>query len=488
MEFIIDLQKCAEPIEVHIGASNIVVAITNRKTSAAYAYGSLDVVPESVALSFSAVDLRRNNRAKTTSKTQLSRQSAIVLSSLPKTIRDAVTLTRALGIRYLWVDAICIIQPENYPALPGELDDWYNEAPKMGDYYHNAFCTIGATAAIDSEVGMFVERASLKYPVEKCLVGKFQDDTAAYVCPSMPSAHGQVDYAPLYARGWTHQERFLSRHILHFSRDALFWECHGRIKHAEHHEPLLTSNESNWSWALKLSTDTQALFAQQWLNLVEDYSAMNLTHETDRLIAIQGLVDLMCKNIPESETYIAGVFRSNLVDGLAWSNTSMEAKKIDHFPSWSWASLSFGGVYYNSLLKRLVKIIAVDQFAVVGARNSHTCGRLTIEASVWRVRLKETPVLEEPESNFFNHPGLLHEYPVHYGWYFDGPGSVPPSACDLTLAAIGFCTAAQDRNLFLALILLPTGSDYRRIGVALIGGLRKRELLNGLDQETLSIV
>jgi hypothetical protein len=577
--FLIDLQKCAAPIEVHIGASNIVVTINNPKAVVAYAYGSLEVVPESVALSSSAVDLRSkilylllrpfarkgesdqilldfttstyqsdldhllrtsiqpwmyeccslssqkahrplptrvidvqsptdpniklvetgnqngiylilsycwgqgNNRAKTTRKNQLSRQSAILLSSLPKTIRDAITLTRALGVRYLWVDAICIIQAENYPALPGELDDWYNEAPRMGDYYHNAFCTIGATAATNSEAGLFAERASLKYPVERCLVGKFQDDAAAYVCPSRPSAIQQVAYAPLYARGWTHQERFLSRHILHFSRDALFWECHGRIKHAEHHEPLLTSEESNWNRVLKLSTDEQAFFAHEWLNLVEDYSEMNLTQETDRLIAIQGLVDLMCKNIPESQTYIAGLFRSNLVDGLAWSNQSREAKKIDQFPSWSWASLSFGGVYYHSLPKWLVKIVAVDPFAVIGPKISHTRGRLTIKAFVWRVRFEQNPTMEEPDSNFFEHHGTLHGYPVQYGCCFDGPGSMPRSACDVTLVEIG-CTT----RMCLALILLPTGSEYRRIGIALIGELRERELLTGVDQETLSIV
>lgn len=561
-EFLIDLQTCAEPIEVHIGANNIVVIIKNPKTLGAYAYGSLDVVPESVALSSSVVDLRRftsftcqsdldyllrtsiqpwvyeccslssqkahrplptrvidvqsptdseiklvktgnqngtylilsycwgqgNNRAKTTRKTQLSRQSAILLSSLPKTIRDAVTLTRALGVRYLWVDAICIVQAENYPALPGELDDWYNEAPRMGDYYHNAFCTIGATAATDSEVGIFTERASLKYPVDKCLVGKFQDDAAAYVCPSIPSTIQQVAYAPLYTRGWTHQERFLSRHILHFSRDAIFWECHGRIKYAEHHEPLLTSQESNWNRVLEPSTDRQALFAQEWLSLVEDYSEMNLTHESDRLIAIQGLVDLMCKNIPDSQTYIAGLFRSNLVDGLAWSNQSREAKKVDQFPSWSWASLSFGGVYYHSLLKRLGKIVAVDPFAVVGAKNSHTCGRLAIEAFVWRVHLEKNPVMEEPDSNSFEHHGMLHGYPVQYGCCFDGPGSMPRSACDVTLVAIGLYEAAEDRKMALALILFPTGSEYRRIGMALIAGLGEHELLTGVDQETISIV
>jgi hypothetical protein len=150
--------------------------------------------------------------------------------------------------------------------------------------------------------------------------------------------------------------------------------------------------------------------------------------------------------------------------------------------------LSFGGVYYHDLLKPLVKIIAVNPFAVIGAKNSHTRRRLTIEASVWRACLEENPVMEEPDSNFFEHHGTLHGYPVQYGCYFDGPGSMPRSACDVTLAAIGLCTTTEDRRMFLALILLPTGSEYRRIGMALIGESRKRELLTGVDQETLNIV
>jgi hypothetical protein len=40
----------------------------------------------------------------------------IALASLPKTFQDAVLMTRRLGIRYLWIDSLCIIQDDG--------DDW----------------------------------------------------------------------------------------------------------------------------------------------------------------------------------------------------------------------------------------------------------------------------------------------------------------------------------------------------------------------------
>jgi hypothetical protein len=47
---------------------------------------------------------------------------------------DAVELCRRLSIRYLWVDAVCIIQ--------GSKEDWQREAALMGQVYANAFVTI----------------------------------------------------------------------------------------------------------------------------------------------------------------------------------------------------------------------------------------------------------------------------------------------------------------------------------------------------------
>jgi hypothetical protein len=112
-----------------------------------------------------------NDRAKTTRKNIEERRRAIHTKDLPLTIKQAIEMTQRLGFRYLWVDAICIIQVHSNPPKYDELEDWRCEAPKMGQYYRDATLTIAAAAATDSEHGFVSERSSQIYPVSPCSVG-----------------------------------------------------------------------------------------------------------------------------------------------------------------------------------------------------------------------------------------------------------------------------------------------------------------------------
>jgi len=87
----------------------------------------------------------------TTTKTTLaSRKAGIDYELLPKTYQDAIFITRLLGIRYLWIDSLCICQDDN--------GDWQRESAKMGLVYSNAYLTIAAASAKDSSVGLFTHR------------------------------------------------------------------------------------------------------------------------------------------------------------------------------------------------------------------------------------------------------------------------------------------------------------------------------------------
>lgn len=63
---------------------------------------------------------------------------------------DAITATRVLGIRYIWIDALCILQDS--------IEDWEIEAPRMGQIYMNAEVVIAATGSDNVTAGIFKTR------------------------------------------------------------------------------------------------------------------------------------------------------------------------------------------------------------------------------------------------------------------------------------------------------------------------------------------
>ncbi|KAF4427738.1 hypothetical protein CGGC5_v004982 [Colletotrichum fructicola Nara gc5] len=88
--------------------------------------------------------------AKTTKATLGRYKSRLIWADLPKTFQDAITVTRALGIDFIWVDSLCIIQDDP--------DDWAKEASQMASIYRKAYITIAATSAAGGEEGFLYDR------------------------------------------------------------------------------------------------------------------------------------------------------------------------------------------------------------------------------------------------------------------------------------------------------------------------------------------
>jgi hypothetical protein len=141
------------------------------------------------------------------------------LSELPKTFRDAVRVTRELGIEYLWIDSLCIIQ--------WNAEDWRHEAGRMQDVFASAYCTIAATSAADSNVGFLPRNTSTEYVRVQDAAGH-----QLYICAHMDDFENDVEQAGLNKRAWVMQERVLAKRTIHFSANQTYWEC-GEGVHCE---------------------------------------------------------------------------------------------------------------------------------------------------------------------------------------------------------------------------------------------------------------
>lgn len=89
-------------------------------------------------------------KVKLTAKTFSIWKDRFLRDDLPQTFRDAVRITRALGIPYLWIDTLCIMQDSQ--------EDWAKESPRMASIYTNAILTIGGDQFSDCHGGIFEER------------------------------------------------------------------------------------------------------------------------------------------------------------------------------------------------------------------------------------------------------------------------------------------------------------------------------------------
>ena len=276
---------------------------------------------------------------KTTPGTIAEMKRGIQPGELTRTIQDAITVVRALQIRYLWVDALCIIQ--------GDDADWQREASMMGMIYANADFTIAATRAMASSEGFLQSRA---------------EHTAAFTLPgsattivfreSLDTAEDyleQVYDSPLLARAWVMQERALSRRTVDFTTKKMFLACRQGILTEDgvrttHHETA-SSNFTKILDLLCMPSLTDAVrdiwtnqFFSVWAELIQWYMTREITHTKDRLPAVAGMANLASTVLPGR--YLHGLWEINLADGLFWQplHRPMVQDPNGEAPSWSWAS------------------------------------------------------------------------------------------------------------------------------------------------------
>lgn len=279
-------------------------------------------------------------------------RDSIPFENLPRTFQHAIEMTRQLGVRYLWIDALCIVQDSR--------DDWLAEGAAMADVYKNAFCNLSASSAMDSTGGIFFRRHS------NCV-------TTSLIRPRWLEAHQKnfiisphfgeatvqdLEASPLQRRGWVLQERLLSPRIVHFTATRVFFECHMHIACElfplgifDPHAKFCTGCEitSHYSIHRKIQPLELSKIGEQkeiieWNRLVERYTQCELTYGNDKLIALSGIATHFSRVKVRGIRYLAGIWESQLPYALLWRPRGLvdvffEKQREYRAPSWSWASV-----------------------------------------------------------------------------------------------------------------------------------------------------
>ncbi|KAH7333111.1 heterokaryon incompatibility protein-domain-containing protein [Rhexocercosporidium sp. MPI-PUGE-AT-0058] len=311
---------------------------------------------------------------KTTTKTIKRWKKNIPWTNLSKTFKDAVLITRKLGVRYLWIDTLCIIQDDKR--------DWEIEAANMAKIYQDALLVLSATLSADGTGGCFSQRTT---STDITAVNSDGTETKVFVRERLPHqafGHSRAIYFqwdkneemkkaaiqkgekdlvdhPVLQRAWCFQERLLARRTLHYTKNELVWEC-VQTTHCEcgmlryflddnnsirRHMNTVRFDQGDPRMNVIRSDHTPWYLPEVWSKILGQYSCKRLGYATDTLPALAGLASRLASgNGMYLGKYMAGLWERDIDSYIVWMPMSKEAVRPRDrtqcsYPSWSWASI-----------------------------------------------------------------------------------------------------------------------------------------------------
>ncbi|KAK1829289.1 heterokaryon incompatibility protein-domain-containing protein, partial [Podospora conica] len=321
----------------------------------------------------------------------------------PRTVLDAVAVTKELGMRYLWVDRLCIDQ--------SNAEEKQYLINKMTTIYQCADITLFATAGSGASHGLPGVR-----PTPRNVQPRYVLDSGSTLVSIMRDPRNDILESAHWTRGWTYQEGVLSNRRLVFTENQMYWECnnmatqeslamslwHYRPMHLDldgsgeetHQQPSVmaefmlggifkgnsfTGSPPGGNQPI-ISSDTdnhQRNFAPpppevtplaQFRGInehIRDYSRRRLTHDSDGLNAFLGITNAYRARFPEfallqglplwtGPVAGGGFSGAQITFGLAvtaWYHlgsgvqtwfAAEPCRRRTQFPSWSWAGWDAG--------------------------------------------------------------------------------------------------------------------------------------------------
>ncbi|KAK4183448.1 HET-domain-containing protein [Podospora australis] len=277
--------------------------------------------------------------------------NGIPVDILPQTIRDAISVTHSLGQRYLWIDALCIIQDSD--------DDRNEQVGKMRYIYLNSFLTLNAACASTTWEGFLSTPRPQRNPHARVPFRTASTEEVGVVCFARHRDTSAGDASrsywdemePIAHRGWTLQEKLLPPRSLVYASDTLKYHCQTETVSIGQavcepstgmrlpHNVYDPKDKGSGKWTAEDWRNAR----QAWLSIIFLYTFRNISRENDKLPAVGGVAEQFAR--VTGDEYYAGLWKKSLLFDLLWeiegSVTEPKVRPENYrAPSWSWASMN----------------------------------------------------------------------------------------------------------------------------------------------------
>ncbi|EUC45494.1 hypothetical protein COCMIDRAFT_95381 [Bipolaris oryzae ATCC 44560] len=262
--------------------------------------------------------------------------SSAIAEILPGVIRHAMSVTAALGERYLWVDRLCIVQND-----AGTLD----QVTRMDKIYAGAYLTIIA-AAPDA---MYQSDQLLEWPRFDMFLKRSKTSVLNrdQVVRTMDYRYQALRESRWATRGWTFQEQILCKRAVVFTEKGIFWDCQCCMWDGADLEPGQDYE------TISSSTDMGKRFATRWwpdfsfyVDLICPYNGREFSYPQDALLGFSGVLSALSRSFPGK--FISGIPSIFLDHVLLWQPFEIAQRRVDRgspsstskgvssLPSWAW--------------------------------------------------------------------------------------------------------------------------------------------------------
>ncbi|KAI9925169.1 hypothetical protein ASPWEDRAFT_45893 [Aspergillus wentii DTO 134E9] len=354
---------------------------------------------------------------------------------LPQTIEDAIKVTLEMGIRFLWVDMLCVDQQETHQQA--------QQIAMMDRIYQGATITLVALSGDDADSGL----AGVSEKNPRVQQGMEVIDGAEFL--TVPPTVVQEAVTSRYARrAWTMQEEVLSHRRLFFMNHQVHFQCN----YASFYETvddtvdpaqylLNYSAEYDATRAFNIQGIRQECSPERCLEIgealnrsyLEEYTSRQMTNDINSLDAFKGLQSYLCRNLFSNE-FVWGLPLQDFPQSLRWfHHRKSKPRRRPQFPSWSWAGWEGEAVYSNGL--NLSKTIdhchhidkRVDMIPKFISIDGHV---LTLEANIARLEIRTNPFSEAfvPETGLYL--GRMRERDFHH------PTTLPSGVFDFLVVEL----------------------------------------------------